>query len=86
MAALASKAEEESIEVWPENWLAFDLFTRLQTQWQVGMRGPTGLRYEAAYPLIDRIAKNGEQWDGLLDDLRTMEIAALNQMAQDRAD
>jgi hypothetical protein len=86
MAALASKAEEEVISVWPENWQAFELFTRLQTQWQVGMAGPTGLRYEAAYPLIDRLAKTEEEWDALLDDLRTMEIAALNQMAQDRAD
>jgi IS5 family transposase len=86
MAALASKAEEEVIEVWPENWQAFELFTRLQTQWQVGMAGPTGLRYEAAYPLIDRIAQDDKQWDELLEDLRTLEIAALNQMAQDRAD
>jgi IS5 family transposase len=86
MAALASKAEEEVISVWPENWQAFELFTRLQTQWQVGMAGPTGLRYEAAYPLIDRIAQDDKQWDELLEDLRTMEIAALNQMAQDRAD
>jgi hypothetical protein len=86
MAALASKAEEEVISVWPENWQAFELFTRLQTQWQVGMAGHTGLRYEAAYPLIDRIAQDDKQWDELLEDLRTMEIAALNQMAQDRAD
>jgi hypothetical protein len=86
MAALASKAEEEVISVWPENWQAFELFTRLQTQWQVGMAGPTGLRYEAAYPLIDRVAKDDQQWDELLEDLRTLEIAALNQMAQYRAD
>ena len=77
--------DDEQIEVWPENWQAFQLFCVMQTQWNVGMGGRTGLRYEALYPLIDRHAKDEEQWKALFDELRTMEYAALKQMSDDAA-
>lgn len=44
------------------------------------MNGPTGLDYSAAYPLIDRLGLSDEDWDQMLDDLRCMEIAALEQI------
>lgn len=69
--------------MWPENWLAFGLFCQLQTQWSVGMGGATGLRYEAAYPLIDRATETREDWQDLFEDLRTLERAALKQMRDD---
>ena len=78
--------EGDEVEVWPENWPAFSLFCDLQTQWNVGgMGGRTGLRYEALYPLLDRIA-TGDEWDALFADIRIMEIAALNQMSDDAKD
>lgn len=58
----------------------------MQTQWFVGFGGRTGLRYEALYPLLDRMALSHEEWEDLLDDVRTMEIAALTQMDKDRPD
>lgn len=67
----------DDVEVWPENWTAYCIFSRLTTQWNVGMAGRTGLRYEAVYPLLDRTAVCTEDWDDLFDDIRTMEIAAL---------
>ena len=67
--------------MWPENWPAFSLFRRLQTQWQVGMNGRTGLRYEALYPLLDRLTDSQEQWAQMFDDVRVLEYAALDQMA-----
>lgn len=73
---------EESIEVWPENWDVLNLFVRLQTQWSwaVGMGGGgrLGLRYEAVYPLLDRMA-NGDQdeWNVLFADIQAMERAVL---------
>lgn len=75
--ALAAEAANEVVQVWPENWQAWELFMQLRTQWTLGMGGPTGLRYEAAYPLLDRIAKEPAQWDSLFDDVQTMERAAL---------
>ena len=76
----------EEFEVWPENWRVFVLFSRLQTQWSVGMSGATGLRYEAVYPLLDREAQGAEDWQQLFDDLQTLEGAALKQMSDNRSD
>lgn len=79
---LFSLASDE-IVVWDENAAAFDLFARLRTQWNVGMSGPTGLRYEALYPLLNRVAKTDAEWDELFSDVQTMEAAALNQINED---
>ena len=78
--------EGEEFEVWPENWRVFVLFSRLQTQWSVGMSGATGLRYEAVYPLLDREAQGAEDWQQLFDDLQTLEGTALKQMSDNRSD
>lgn len=86
LAALAARGAEVIIEVWPDNWQSFDLFRLCQTQWNVGIGGRCGLRYEALYPLLDRAAKSPEQWDELFSDVRVMEYAALSQMAEDAAD
>ena len=47
------------------------------------MGGKTGMDYTALYPLLDRQAKDAEEWDSLLGDVQTMEIAALNQRVDD---
>ena len=82
MAALADRSGDAAVEVWPDNWPAFEIFISLQTQWQVGMSGRTGLRYEALYPLLDRVA-TGDGWEELFSDVRTLEYAALKQMGDD---
>lgn len=46
------------------------------------MNGPTGLDYCAVYPLLDRLQLDPEEWDLLLEDIHTLEIAALNAMNQ----
>ena len=50
------------------------------------MGGPTGLRYEAIYPLLDREAQDAEDWRHLLDDLQVLEGAALKQMSDNRTE
>ncbi|MBZ0106146.1 MAG: DUF1799 domain-containing protein [Sulfuricella denitrificans] len=74
--------EDRIVWVYQENWAAFVLFSRLQTQWRMGMAGATGLDYagmEAAMRIIgtrDR-AK-------MFDDISIMERAALSAMAEKR--
>jgi len=80
---MAAGGGKNEVEVWPENWEAFHLFTRMQTQWTVGFGGRTGLRYEALYPLLDRMGLPQDEWEDLFDDVRTLEIAALTQMNED---
>lgn len=81
MAALAARAEEVCIEVWPENWGVFRLFCRLDTQWRVGgMGGVSGLDYSAVYPLLDRLAASSQEWDEMLEDLQALESGALSEI------
>jgi hypothetical protein len=68
------------VDVWPENWPIFTVFNRLQTQWIVGMGGPTGLSYPSAYPLLYRMTDDPQEWDQLLCDLQVLEAAALEQI------
>ena len=72
--------------MWPDNHAAFGLFNNLSTQWRVGMGGPTGLDYAAVYPLLDRAAKDPQEWDELFSDIQVMEGAALKQMSDNRSD
>lgn len=41
------------------------------------MNGPTGLRYEAVYPLLDKLAADKDEWLELLADIQVMEAQAL---------
>ena len=74
-------SQSQAVEVWPENWPVFEVFSRVGTQWNVSMGGPTGLRYEAIYPLIDRMCGR-DDWLQMFDDLQTMERAALDVMRE----
>lgn len=46
------------------------------------MSGPTGLCYEAVYPLLDRTTDSRQEWDDLFADLRFMEAEALKVMRE----
>ena len=72
--------------MWPDTHAAFILFNNLSTQWRIGMGGPTGLDYAAVYPLLDRAAKDPQEWDELFSDIQVMEGAALKQIGENRAD
>ena len=70
------------MEVWPENWESLAFFVNLETQWNlaIGMGGGAriGLRYEAVYPLLDRVADGDRtEWDHLFFEVRHMERAVL---------
>lgn len=79
-AALATAAENQIVDVWPENWRSWTLFMTVGTQWNLGMGGRTGLRYECLYPLLDRMCPTDEEWQRLFDDVQLMECAALAAM------
>lgn len=67
-----------TVEVWPDNVLAIEVFSALRTQWRVGgMGSATGLDY-AALPVVMRLMKvpEEEQID-LFEDVQIMEVEAL---------
>lgn len=80
VAAIRRDQENREVEIWPENWPAFRIFSRLSTQWRTDMSGPTGLCYEAVYPLIDRQNLPPDEWEQMFDDVQVMERAARSVM------
>ena len=69
-----------AVDIWPDNRQAVELFSRMGTQWRVGMSGPTGLDYNVLYRRMDRMGLTPEQYDALEQDLQVMEGTALNCM------
>jgi len=78
--------EGEPVEIWPDNEQAFNLFSRLTTQWRAGAGGLYGLDYGVAFSMMDRMALTPEQYDALEADMRIMEDEALATMIEGRDD
>ncbi len=75
--------EERVFYVLPENWPAVELFLRMQTQWVVaGMGEVVGLSYPAVEALI-RIYRVKDR-SSVMDDLRTIERAALDMIRREK--
>jgi hypothetical protein len=60
------------------------VFVRCGTQWRIGPAGASGLDY-AALPFVMRACGiPRSEWSDVFEDLRVLEVAALNQLAADR--
>lgn len=71
----------KTVEIWPENLAAVELFQFLGTQWRMGgMGGPCGLDYAVAYRKMDRMGLTTAAYDQLENDLQVLEYAALAEM------
>lgn len=86
-AAFGFTAEDyaqQPVAVWPCCWHAVQLFETMATQWRMGPCGPVGMDY-AALPAVMRLTgvPASERRD-LFDDLRVMEYAALDAIAEAR--
>ena len=68
--------------MWEENWPSVIFFSRLGTQWRVGVSGPTGLDYTAVLALLRTLRLPRDEHDALFDDVQTLERAALQEMAK----
>ena len=71
---------EEEAEVWPENWDAWTLFRRMNTQWDSAFKGTTGLKYEVLFKFLDRLGLEESDWWAMFDDLQILEAAALDEI------
>ena len=52
----------------------------MDTQWRVGMNGPTGLDFNVLYRKMDRMGLSPDEYDQLEADVSVMEAAALDTM------
>ena len=64
---------EAVTDIWPENWAALEVFSALQTQWRVGMAGPTGLDYAGVRAVMDLQAIPSDAHPALFQDLQALE-------------
>lgn len=72
----------ETVEIWPDNLQAYEVFASLGTQWRIGMAGPTGMDYAAIPVTLRLMAVPRAEWPQLFADLRVMEGAALEAMSR----
>ena len=86
LAAIGLKPEDvvdDSVtEVWEENWISFQIFSRLRTQWRVGMAGPTGMDYTLLPMLFASFGVRQKKRAQILEDLQVMETEALHKMSE----
>lgn len=75
----------EDIDIWPDNWSAYTVFSMLRSQWDVGFNGRTGIKYPVMFELLDRKGLCGDEWWQMFHDLREMEFSALAAMNQKKA-
>jgi hypothetical protein len=54
----------------------------LETQWRVIPGGRTGLDYNVLFRKMDRMSLSLEEYDQMEEDVRTMELAALEAMSE----
>jgi hypothetical protein len=72
-----------AIDLWECHALAVSLFGDMGTQWRTGAHGPTGLDYNALPPVLRIRGIARSEWADVFDDLRTLEMAALEQIFED---
>lgn len=55
------------------------IFQRVGTRWMFPAMGgtPYGLRWEAIFPMMDRLDLSSAEWEDLHDDLQVMERSAI---------
>lgn len=75
-----------SVDIWPDNVRAYNLFQGLRTQWRVGMGGPVGIDFLVAYRRMDRMNLSPEEYDCLDSDLQVMEGEALRVISEQLED
>ena len=68
----------QEVPVWPENWLAVEVFGALQTQWTLAPSGAlTGLRYESVPIVCHALRVPSRRRRRLFRNLQIMESAVL---------
>lgn len=85
LAALGMAPEdvaEGEVDLWPENAQAVATFIQMGTQWRHGMGGITGLDYGALEAVLRIRQVPSEDWQDVLDGVRTMERAVLEMRAE----
>ena len=68
-------------EVWPDNWLPYEIFCEVSDQWRMGQGGPVGLDLNVVFHVMDLfdVKDTGERLDTLRA-IRVLSASAITQM------
>jgi len=77
--------DSEEFWLWPENEEAFRFWLAVQTQWNVGMAGPTGLNYHGVEICMRRRGVRAATRNHLFELVQAMERATLDEWASARS-
>ncbi|MCG3784618.1 DUF1799 domain-containing protein [Delftia acidovorans] len=77
------EAEQQPVEIWPENFPAYKLWCKVGSQWRYTMSGPASLDYIPLQHELDRMGLDEEDYDALFSDIRVMEFEALAAMREE---
>lgn len=72
--------QQDDVEIWPENLLAYNLFVYIRTQWRGAGMGVIGLDYTPLHHKMDRMGLSPEAYVDLESDIQVMEAAAIGAM------
>lgn len=72
--------EPDPVEIWPDVFPVYLLFSSMSTQWRAGMGSPTGLDYNVLYHKMDRMNLPADDYERMETDIQIMEAAALEVM------
>lgn len=74
----------QHLDIYPDNLDAFNVFFKLRTQWQIGMNGPVGLRYEALPLALELEGIPRARWPQVTEGVQVMESETLRLMREKR--
>jgi len=74
----------DELGIWPENWPVLRVFLAMQTQWRMGMAGPTGLDYSALPVVEGRLGLGKKTQRRVFPALQIMEGEALKVFSEKR--
>lgn len=77
------EAEQQPVEIWPDNELAYSLWCKVGNQWRLGMNGPVALDYLPLQHELGRMGLSDADYDSLFADIRVMEAEALDAIRSD---
>lgn len=83
-AAAAEPPADPEVYLWPCNEPVWQLWQRVQTQWDVGMGGPTGLRYEGVRVVMGFCGLPRRERAWAFECIQAMERAVLRVYAERR--
>lgn len=77
------RAPEPPAEVWPDNWVPLEVFSRVADQWIVGFGGPVAINHLAVYPAMDLLQVPADDRLDVFDAVLVMAGEALAVLSKD---